>query len=53
MIVAPCMIIHDPVIIAVAYVRLGAVPTSAHCYAASDGNPLPVLSTLQYFGASC
>jgi len=46
------MIIRDPVVIAVAEVRLPAVPESAHCYAANDGSPLPVLPALQYFGES-
>jgi len=49
---ARCMIIHDPVVIAVAEVRLRAVTESAPCYAANDGSLLPVLPTLQYSGAT-
>ncbi len=48
--IARCMIIHDPAVIAVAEVRLRAVMESTLCYAANDGNLLPVLPTLQYSG---
>jgi hypothetical protein len=50
MVMALCMMTHDPVVIAVAEVRLPAVPKSTHCYAANDDNLLPVLPELQYFG---
>jgi len=42
----------DPVLSAVAAVRLPAVLKSAHCYAANDVSLLPVLPTLPYFGAT-
>ncbi len=50
MVLVLCMMTHDPMVIAVAEVRLPAVPKSTHCYAANDDNLLPVLPALQYFG---
>jgi len=50
MAMALCMMLHDPVVSAVADVRLPAVLENGHCYAANDGSPLPVLPALQYFG---
>jgi len=43
------MVIHDPMVIAVAEERLSAVPESADCCAANDGSRLPVLPAVQYF----